>query len=90
MSEEKKMNFFERVITSIKDFEKYIIFAAEKTKTAFAYLAIVIGIFSIIIAGVFTYKFGISMQRGINYLNSNINQISYSNDNLSINSRRGN
>lgn len=30
----KKMNFFNRIITSIKDFEHYQIFAIEKTSTA--------------------------------------------------------
>lgn len=30
----KKMNFFSRIITSIKDFDKYQFFALEKTSTA--------------------------------------------------------
>ena len=36
MSEEdvKSMNFFTRIITSIKDFEKYSIFAVEKVGKA--------------------------------------------------------
>lgn len=92
MSEEntKKMNFFNRVITSIKDFEKYVILAGEKTRTAIAYLAILIIIFSIVIAGTFTYKFGKSIQSAIDYFKNNIYEITYSNEKLSVNHRRRN
>ena len=38
---EKKMNFFNRIITSIKDFDKYQIFALEKLGTAIKYLALI-------------------------------------------------
>lgn len=92
MSEEntKKMNFFNRVIISIKDFEKYVILASEKTRTAIAYLSILIIIFSIVIAGAFTYKFGKSIQIAIDYFKNNIYEITYSNEKLSINHRRRN
>lgn len=65
MSEEntKKMNFFNRVIISIKDFEKYVILASEKTRTAIAYLAILIIIFSLVVSGAITYKFGNSIEK---------------------------
>ncbi len=87
MSDEnvKKMNFFNRVIISIKDFEKYVILASERIRTAISYLAILIIIFSLVASGAFTYKFVTSLQKGIDYLKNNINQISYSNENLSIN-----
>ena len=40
MSEEniKSMSFFNRIITSIKDFEKYAIFAVEKLGKTIVYL----------------------------------------------------
>lgn len=60
---EKKLNFFNRLIISIKDFEKYIIFASEKTKTAVAYLAILIIIFSLVVSSAITYKFGNSIEK---------------------------
>lgn len=90
MSEEntKNMNFFNRVIISIKDFEKYGILASQRTKAAVTYLAILIIIFSFIIAGTITYKFSLTLNKGINYLKNSINEISYSNEKLSINSRR--
>ncbi len=86
MTEEKNMNFFERVITSIKDFEKYAIFATERTRKAIAYLALVILIFSIVIASVFTYKFSVSINNAIEYFKINISEVNYNDNNLSINS----
>lgn len=86
MTEEKNMNFFNRLITSIKDFEKYAIFATEKTRKAIAYLALVILIFSIVIASVFTYKFNISTNNAIDYFKTNISEVSYKDNNLNINS----
>lgn len=92
MSDEnvKKMNFFNRVIISIKDFEKYVILASEKTRTTISYLAILIIIFSLVVSGTFTYRFATSLQKAIDYLKNNINQISYNNETLSINNRRRN
>ncbi len=86
MTEEKNMNFFNKLITSIKDFEKYAIFATEKTRKAIAYLALVILIFSIVIASVFTYKFSISTNNAIDYFETNISEISFKDNNLNINS----
>lgn len=90
MSEQKNMNFFSRIITSIKDFDKYSIFAVEKTTKAIAYLALIMLIFSLVVAGIFTYKFNTSVNKGISYFKDNINQISYTAEGLSINSRRRN
>lgn len=89
MSEEniKNMNFFERIITSIKDFDKYVIFAVEKTRKALKYLAILMLIFSSVLAGVMTYKFSISANNGIRYIKDNINELTYEEGKLSINSR---
>lgn len=87
MTEEKNMNFFNRVITSIKDFEKYAIFATEKTKKAICYLALIMFIFSLVISSTFTYKFFGYISKGITYFKDNINQITFENDNISINSR---
>lgn len=92
MSEDdvKGMNFFTRIITSIKDFEKYSIFAVEKVGKAISYLALIIIIFSAIVSGVFTYKFSSSVDIALNYLKNDINEIDYKDGILSINLRRGN
>lgn len=90
MSEEntKSMNFFERIITSIKDFDKYVIFAVEKTRKALKYLAILMLIFSFVLAGIMTYTFSVSLNKGISYLKNNINEITYFEEKLNINFRR--
>ncbi len=87
MSEEnlKNMNFFTRIITSIKDFDKYVIFATEKTSKAIAYLAILMLIFSLVLAGIMTNKATVSINKGIEYFRENINEITYKDENLSIN-----
>ncbi len=82
----RNMNFFNKIITSIKDFEKYAIFATERTRKAIAYLALIILIFSIVIASLFTYKFSVSINNAIDYFKSNISEVSYKDNNLSINS----
>lgn len=92
MSEEntKKMNFFKRVITSIKDFDKYQIFAIEKLGVAIRYLVILVIIFSLIGATAFTIKFANYINDGIKYFEENFDEVSYKDGNLSINSRRRN
>ena len=90
MSDEKteKMNFFNRFITSIKDFEKYGILASQKTRTAIAYLAIILIIFSLVVASAFTYKFMTLIKKGTEYIKNNISEITYSDEKLSVNYRR--
>lgn len=92
MSEEntKKMNFFERFITSIKDFDKYQIFAIEKVSIAIKYLVILVVIFSLVGAIIFTTKFSNYINNSINYFKENISEVTYKEERLSINSRRRN
>lgn len=54
--EEEKIGFFKRVIISIKDFEKYDIFALESFKNSIKYLFTIILIFSIIATLVYSLK----------------------------------
>ncbi len=84
------MNFCQRVITSIKDFDKYQIFAVEKLGVAIKYLVILVIIFSLIGAITFTIKFANYINGGIKYFEENINEVSYKDGSLSINSRRRN
>ena len=90
MSEEntKKINFFERVITSIKDFDKYQIFAIEKLGVAIKYLVVLVIIFSLVGAITFTVKFANYINSGIKYFEENIYEASYKDGNVSINSRK--
>lgn len=83
---EKKMNFFNRIITSIKDFDKYQIFALEKLGVSIKYLALIMLIFALLVSSVFTYKLSFSVNSGISYIKNNIKEISYKDGELTINS----
>lgn len=54
--EKEKIGFFKRMAISIKDFEKYDIFASETFKNSIKYLFTIILIFSIICTIVYSYK----------------------------------
>lgn len=54
--EKNKLSFFKRVMISIKDFEKYDIFALESYKESIKYLFTIILIFSLIATLVYSYK----------------------------------
>ena len=54
--EQEKIGFFKKVLISIKDFEKYDIFALESFKDSIKYLFTLILIFSIIATLVYSIK----------------------------------
>ncbi len=54
--ETEKIGFFKRVLISIKDFEKYDIFAMEKWQSSIKYLFIITLIFSFIFTILYSYK----------------------------------
>lgn len=83
----KKMNFFNRIIASIKDFEKYQNFAVEGVGKALKYLLILMLIFSCVIAVAFTYKFGKSFNNAFDYFKGNIDELIYKENKLSVNDR---
>lgn len=83
---EEKIGFFKRFITSIKDFEKYQIFATEKIEVAIKYLLKLMMIFVIIICMIFTYKFSISVNKIVNYIKEDITELTYDNGILKVNS----
>lgn len=83
---EEKVSFFKRIILSIKDFEKYQFFATETVGKAVKYLALLMIIFTAIISITFTYKFGVSVNNAVNYFEENINEVTYKENNLSVNS----
>ena len=80
----KKMGFIKRVIISIKDFEKYIEFAIEKTTTAIGYLAKLIVIFAIIVSATFTYHFVKEIQSGVKYFKEELPDLSYQDGELVV------
>lgn len=72
---EEKMNFFKKVWTSIRDFEKYGEFAAEKLSKAIKYIIILTLIFTAIISLTYTYKFYTIVESAKNYINQNIEEM---------------
>ena len=54
--EKTKVGFFKKILISLKDFEKYIIFAAEDTKENLKYLLYLVLIFSVVLTTVYTIK----------------------------------
>lgn len=83
--EVNEKNFFKKVWTSIRDFEEYEEFAAEKLSKAIKYIVIIILIFAIVVALIYTYKFTSSVKDIKNYINENINDISIIDGKLKIN-----
>lgn len=85
MTQDKKMGFFTRIITSIKDFDKYQIFATENISVAIKYLIKIMLIFVLVISSINTYKFSVTVSNVVNYLKENITQLQYNDGNLQIN-----
>lgn len=85
-NEEKKLGFFKKVLYSISKFEKYPEMAAEGVPRAFKYLAQVMLIFSIIVAGGFVFKLQDTARKGIDYLQNGLPDMTYSDGKLDVNS----
>lgn len=80
-----KNSFFKKVIISIKDFDKYNIFAEETVGQALIYLLKMILIFSLIVTLASTYKFYKMLKNIIANLDNQIYSIEYQNNELKIN-----
>ena len=77
--EEKSRNFFVDIWTSIKDFEGYEEFAADKVTKAIKYLLMLTLIFVILISVVYTYKFYLTLANIKSYAIQNIEDIKFTN-----------
>ena len=77
-------NFFKKVWYSITKFEKYPEMASEGVGRAFLYLILLMLIFSIIMAGIMTYKFNDILKIVGQYIDENIETIEYENQTLNI------
>ena len=71
----KEKNFFKKVWTSIRDFEGYEEFAAEKVLKAIKYIVLLTLIFVTVIAISYTYKFYSVIEEAKNYAQENIEDI---------------
>lgn len=82
--EKKKSSFFKRLKTSIFDFDGYQDLAAEKVGRTIGYIAILMLIFSIIVSAIYTFQIFELINNTKNYIDTEISEIKYENDNLEI------
>lgn len=85
MEEETKISFFKRVLISIKDFDKYKIFALEKLGKSIKYVFQLSLILMTFIALSFTVKYGMLINKGLNYIKEDLPDFTYENGNLNFN-----
>lgn len=85
-----KINFFKKVIMSIKDFDRYVELALLGTKSAIAYLAIVLVIFIFVTGLVFTYQFSKSVDNFKEFIRNEVQTITYENETLAITTKGNN
>ncbi len=83
---EKKVGFFKQAWTSIKDFEKYEEFAADKVSSAIKYILILILIFTIVIALTYTLKFYGIINSAKEYISKDIEEIKLEDGKLTVSS----
>ena len=79
---EEKISFWKRILISIKDFEKYKIFAVEKLSKSFKYFFQFALIFVLIIALSFSVKYGMIINKTTNYIKNDLPEFSYKEGNL--------
>ena len=77
---EEKTNFFKKLWISVRDFEKYEQFAADKVSKAIIYILI----FTIAISLTYTYKFYTIVEGAKDYINENIEDIKLENGKLEV------
>ena len=82
--EEKRRNFFKDIWTSIRDFEEYEEFAADKVSKVLKYLVLLTLIFTLAVSIIYTYKFHLVSNQVKQYIKDNINEISFMDGKLAI------
>ena len=74
---EEKISFWKRILISIKDFEKYKIFAVEKLSKSFKYFFQFALLFVLIIALSFSVKYGMIINKTTNYIKNDLPEFNY-------------
>lgn len=87
MEENKKISFFKRMVYSIKDFEKYQIFAFEKLSQAIKYLLKFVIIYTVIVAISIVPFLVKEINSGIEYLKNEMPDFEFKDNKLSINTQ---
>lgn len=84
MKDTQKLSFWKKLKISITDFEKYQELAVEKIGKTFLYLVLLMLIFNIIVAGIYTYKFSATIDEAKTYITDNIETITFEENKLHI------
>lgn len=84
MEDIKEKNFFKKVWTSIKDFEGYEEFAAEKVTKAIKYIVILTLILTLIISIAYTIKFYQERDNVKKYISENIENITFKDGKIEV------
>lgn len=84
----KRDGFFKTVLKSIKDFDKYEQFGLEGMGRTCLYLLQMVAIITIIVVAVLIYQFSTTMQSAVIYFNDNVQEMSYTDGILKVNSNQ--
>ena len=84
-TKDKKDSFLKNVVTSIKDFDKYINFVGEGFKKSFIYLVKLIAIFSLIVGIISVYDYSKKLNIIEKAIDEKISTMRYENNIMSIN-----
>ena len=84
----KRDGFFTTVLKSIKDFDKYEQFGLEGMGRTCLYLLQMVAIITIIVVAVLIYQFSTTMQSAVIYFNDNVQEMSYTDGILTVNSNQ--
>lgn len=84
MKNEEKLTFWKKLKISITDFERYQDLAAERVIKTIIYISTILLIFSLVVAGTYTYKISATISDISNYIKENIETITFKNNKLNI------
>ena len=84
MKNEEKLTFWKKLKYSIFDFDKYQELAAEKVVETIGYIAILLLVFTLVVAGIYIYKFSVTISDARNYIDENIETITFENYKVDI------
>lgn len=84
MNNEEKLTFWKKMKISIFDFEKYQDLAAERIVKTICYILILVLIFALVVAGMMTYKFSATIANVRDYIDNNIEDIHFEDNQLSV------
>lgn len=88
MKGNKNNSWFKELFASIKDFDKYQDYATEKTSKSIIYFLKVIAVFTLILGLILTYKIHLEKEDLVKYINENISEIKFENNNLAVNDNK--